>query len=113
MKTFVLLNHTLTEEQKTELGGEIFELPSELKKLWGQVPPDADYDGVQQHLKPILEWAENADRIVAQGDFTAFAVVLQWAKVPVLVATSKREVIEEDGGKKTAIFKHVRFRQVN
>jgi hypothetical protein len=112
MKTCVLLNHDLTPGQREELGGEILELPPELKPIWAQVPPETDYAGVRAHLDPVYEWLwrENPGQIVCQGDFTAFAVVIQ-AGWQVLVATSRRESVEENGIKKS-IFKHVRFRRV-
>jgi len=121
MKTVVLLNHSLTEEQKSDLGGTIFELPPELKKVWGEIPPDVPRFDVTKHLEPILSWIteKNPDRIVCQGDYTAFTLILKrcWLTgMPLLVATSKRETAEEvaaDGSVvKKAIFRHIQFREV-
>jgi len=56
------------------------------------------------------------DAIWHQGDYRMFAAFIEWCRdhdVPLLVATSKREVKEitlHDGSiQKTSIFKHVKF----
>jgi len=121
MKTCVILNHQLTAEQKNELGGEIVEMPAELKKLWGTIPPDVPRFEVGKYLQPLWDWLEKEypDRVVGQGEATAFALLLMRCCVfntPLLVATSRRETVEEvmpDGSVvKKAIFKHVQFREV-
>lgn len=116
LKTAVILSHNLTEEQVQYLGGEVIELPQDLKKVWGQVPAEGDYEEVKVHLNPIFNWIRSLDlnQIVCQGEFSAFAHVLEWG-LPVLVATSRRETVETvvDGvSTKTAVFKHVRFRRI-
>lgn len=121
MKTCAILNHNLTQEQIAELGGDVHQLTPDLKSIWGQIPPDVSKAGVWEHLKPIEDWLEEnrPDQIVCQGDFTAFALVCDWAlyrKCPVLVATSRRETVEtvDPSGctTKTAVFRHVQFRRV-
>lgn len=122
MKTLIILNHQLTNEQVLELGGECRYLTTEQKALWANIPADGDAQRVRDHLAPIFVEIANSDRVVCQGESTAFAQVLRlcdmWG-MPVLVACSTRDSMEVSTmGEsttqtvKTSIFRHAQFRRV-
>lgn len=121
MSVFVILNHELTDEQKADLAvyGEIVTLTPDQKKVWGQIPPTGDKYDVRKHIESITTEIKNHTAVVCQGEFSAFAEVLDWCQAlqkPLLVGCSRRETIEEvlpDGStKKIAVFRHVQFRKV-
>ena len=122
MSVYVILNHELTADQREELTerfGEVEELTSQHRNLWGQVPAEGDCFDVQRHIWPILAKVKDHDVVVCQGEFTAFCEIFtfcQTTKRDVYVACSKRETVEttgEDGSiTKKAVFKHVQFRRV-
>lgn len=130
MSVFVILNHELTPDQSNDLTakfGEVVTLTPDQKKLWSQIPTEGDYYGVQKHVEPIVTAIAGHDAVVCQGEFTAFAVILDHCRgmaaelgnmsgLPVLVACSRRETVEtvgQDGTvTKTAVFRHVQFREV-
>ena len=123
-KALVILSHELLPEQVRELEvdwkvSELLELPTELKSLWANIPPELE--SVTTHIDPIISWmeekAEKSDVVVVQGDYGAtFAVVcsaLDLGLIPVY-ATTKRvveEIVLPDGSvEQRRTFKHVRFR---
>ena len=122
MSVYVILNHELTADQREELTerfGEVEELTSQHRNLWGQVPAEGDHLEVQKHIWPILLKTQDHDAVVCQGEFTAFCSVFtlcQTLQKNVFVACSKRETVEttgEDGSiTKKAVFRHVQFRRV-
>ncbi len=122
---FLLFNHQLTQDQKNDvsdsLGAEqIVEMPSELGKIWGQIPPDMPK--LDDHLKAIKDWlgseAVKGDYALIQGDFGACYAMVNFAfgkgLIPVY-ATTKRETVEEtmaDGSVTvTRQFRHQIFRK--
>lgn len=123
---FNVTNHDLTESQiadaKSALQAEeIVNLPEELKKIWGQVPP-VDTNEVKVRLQPVLDWLEQqvsvGDFCMVAGSRTAVAFVdLQIrSKAAAVESCTERKVQEvqnPDGTvSKTAIFEHIRFRVV-
>ena len=124
-RMFLCFNHELTREQiqdaKRNLNiDEFIHLPSRLKKLWQNIPPDLL--DISSYLKPIIDWLKTKTRegdfILVQGDFGATYLIVQFAfkegLIPVY-ATTKREVIEKKmpDGKVEMIhqFRHVIFRR--
>ena len=124
-RMFLCFNHELTREQiqdaKRNLNiDEFIHLPSSLKKLWQDIPPDLL--DISSYLKPIIDWLKTktreGDLILVQGDFGATYLIVQFAfkegLIPVY-ATTKREVIEKKmpDGKVEMIhqFRHVIFRR--
>ena len=124
-RMFLCFNHELTREQiqdaKRNLNiDEFIHLPSRLKKLWQNIPPDLL--DISSYLKPIIDWLKTTTRegdlILVQGDFGATYLIVQFAfkegLIPVY-ATTKREVIEKKmpDGKVEMIhqFRHVIFRR--
>ena len=124
-RMFLCFNHELTREQiqdaKRNLNiDEFIHLPSSLKKLWQDIPPDLL--DISSYLKPIIDWLKTTTRegdlILVQGDFGATYLIVQFAfkegLIPVY-ATTKREVIEKKmpDGKVEMIhqFRHVIFRR--
>ena len=123
MSVFVILNHSLTAEQRNELEerfGKVVELSPEQQAIWSQVPAEGDRRVVSRHIWPILRAIRLHEAVVCQGEFTATLEIHSWArytKKPFLVACSKRETEEttgEDGAvTKKAVFRHVQFREVS
>jgi hypothetical protein len=85
-----------------------------------QVPPEAGADAVRELA---VEYAgriaaRNAEaeggltvHVMGEMTFTFLLVDLLRARaIPCVASTTAREVIEEGGGKKTAVFRFVRFR---
>ena len=123
-KIFNLTNHTATDQQITDaqksLGiTECIDLPASLKKLWGEIPPEAD--SVTSFVEPVLSWlAETAspeDVVWAQGEWGATVCILQWCRTHGLrcvYSTTARTAIEQRSPDGTIAithqFKHVRFR---
>ena len=122
---FLIFNHELSPLQENsaikELGICLFhKLPSELDRLWSQIPPDITK--LTEYLKPITQWlsdsAQSSDYVLIQGDFGASYLMVQVAfklgLIPVY-STTRREAIETHGadGSVQLIhqFKHVIFRK--
>lgn len=121
MSVFIILNHELTQEQARDLAvyGEIVTLTSDQKKIWGQIPATGDMYDVRKHIANITDEIKHHDAVVCQGEFSAFAEVLDWCQTlekRLLVGCSRRETVEEvlpDGStKKIAVFRHVQFRKI-
>ncbi len=123
MRLFVLLSHELSQQQIRQahevLGvGEILTLPEGLRKTWSSIPPHLE--SLREYLEPIFSWLSQAapgDYVLAQGDFGAVFLVVDYAfsrgLVPVY-ATSERRHREEKAGEEVKIYKtfrHVRFRR--
>ena len=104
-KLLLLFNHTLTDFQAesalSSLGvQEIVDLPSDLKALWRQVPPELIE--IEGYLKPVMEWlTENgaeSDYVLIQGDFGASFLLVKFAFEQGLIpiySTTRREAVEE------------------
>lgn len=122
---FLLFNHTLTETQEADarqnLGVAAIVLPPpEIRRLWGEVPPEAD--SLADHLAPICAWlaqeSKPGDYILIQGEFGATWIMVNEAAsiglVPIY-STTKRMTEEVDlpGGEVDIRhrFVHVRYRR--
>ena len=123
-KVFVLTNHVTTEEQVADLKEnwhirEVCELPADLKKIWGTVPPQAESIG--DYIQPVLTWLQSeckaSDVVWVQGEWGATVTVLLWCKqngIQAIYSTTGRMATEtrtENGVVLTHVFKHVRFRK--
>jgi hypothetical protein len=123
------MNHSLTEEQRIDaaqsLGiDEVVQAPKEILDLWGNIPPELSAVELRERLRPIFDWVMSIGSnnvILIQGEAVSTYMVAKFVHERYslygtfcVAATSRRETIEEklnDGSiKKTAIFKHVRFR---
>lgn len=121
----LLFNHTLTNEQleaaKNQLGeSEITELPTDLKKIWSAVDPEAE--SLQSILNPMLEWLQTQPltqrHVLVQGDFGAVFYMVSWlmhhGAVPVY-STTKRQAVERKDAQNNIVvertIKHVRYRK--
>lgn len=133
-KALVILNHPLSPEQIEDLSrtwgvnsddNAIITLPSELKTLWANIPPEADDVQVFNHVQPISNWARSkdigllpGDMIIIGGELVATLAVIAGMDKDILpvCATTRRESVEKtmpDGSvQKTNVFRHVRFRQI-
>jgi hypothetical protein len=122
---FLIFNHKLTPEQendaKISLGADrMVEMPSHLKELWRQIPPDSAQ--LSDYLRHFKDWlhagSAKDDYALIQGDFGACFIMVNFAfeigLIPVY-ATTRREAVEEsltDGTiKLTHQFRHQRFRK--
>jgi hypothetical protein len=124
-----MLNHKVSDDQvvdaRMSLGvDEIIYAPKDIMDLWGNVPPEASITELKEYLQPIINWVETLDHnsvLLLQGESTSTFQIVRFMQKKYsltgticVAATSRRETIEEklnDGSiKKTAIFKHVRFR---
>lgn len=105
-----------SEEQRTEAAryGEIIDMP------FPAVPPMADSAQVEDMARELVERVlrESPAAVCCQGEMTLTYKVVRLLKahgVPVLAATSAREVIEaitpEDATQKTVVFRFCRFRE--
>lgn len=125
-KCAIIMSHNATEAQIKDLrvnfdAEVVVVAPADIKSAWGQIDPNLDTNGVWASLQPILEWlaAVRPDYVWCQGEMTAVAVIWQWCRtsgtIP-LVATTRRvvEEVTSPNGEvtKTAVFKHVRFRDI-
>lgn len=102
---FLLFNHTFTEDQERDardsLGvREINAIPDDLRKLWGQIPPDLEF--LHEYLEPFRVWlaelSGNGDYVLIQGDFGATFLMVRFCMEKGLVpiySTTRREADEE------------------
>ena len=123
-KIFNLTNHAATGLQIADavqtLGVvECVDLPPQLKKLWGEIPPGIDT--VVNFVQPVLDWLEQVtlqgDVVWAQGEWGATVCAIQWCRIHgirCVYSTTERFAVErkmDDGSIAiTHQFKHVRFR---
>ncbi|MGX3012223.1 CRISPR-associated protein Csx20 [Helicobacter sp. 23-1044] len=118
---FILLNHELTEAQKSESTKRfnITNFMNITNEKWGNIPPDAErLDEFLGDFKTALKSnAKKGDYLLVQGDFGATYAMVRFAislGVTPIYATTKRISVEsiEDGIKVTKkIFAHERFRE--
>lgn len=93
--------------------GEVIDLP------FPAVPADADEANIQtiaqEYLNKVQTIAHPAEVVVhIMGEMTltyALVCLLKQAGYTCVASTSVREVYEEEPGKKTAVFRFVRFRK--
>ena len=123
-KMFLLFSHQITESQivdaKKSLNvKEFIELPTQLQKLWSDIP--ADLKSLDDYFRPLQKYllnnASQHDVILIQGDFGGTHTMVEFCKENQLVpvyATTKREVkelMQDNKIIKTSIFEHVIFRE--
>ncbi len=126
-KLYLLFNHALTPEQIVNAeksfgikNRNIIKLPTNLIKLWQNIPPEIDLD-ISQYLIPLVTYfaqKSKGDYVLVQGDFGAVYymvnILKQMGLVPVY-ATTERNIIEEKLSDNKMItkrvFKHVCFRR--
>jgi len=121
----VLMNHELIQSQKEDalntlkVDTFIF-LPSDLQKLWKQIPPDEE--DITVIVEPIINWlssnSKQGDYILVHGDFGATCVVVSWGlnnkRIPVYSTTQRiyQKTTNESGEiVNVHTFKHVMFRK--
>ncbi len=124
-KMLLVFSHELTPEQiedaRTTLSiNEFVPLPSDLQKLWQNIPPgEPSITSYMEHFRRFIEYnAEKGDYALIQGDFGAVYIMVNVAfsldLVPVY-ATSEREVVEKRVSDNTVrserVFKHRIFRR--
>ena len=121
-KLFLLFSHQLTEAQRDDaresLGvgsGDIKYLPEDLQQRFSNAPPELASIG--PWVQPLKDWlkqcAKPGDYVLIQGDFGVVVSLVAFCKeqgLRPLYATTAREVVMEGDGKKTSIFKHIRYR---
>ena len=122
---FLIFNHNITPVQETDASDsldvqQIIAMPSDIKELWRQIPPDLPE--INSWLNPVKEWlAKNSvinNYVLIQGDFGACYIMVNFAfeigLIPVY-STTKREAVEQheyDGVVKLVHhFKHQIFRK--
>ena len=118
---FILLNHELTEAQKSESTKRfnITNFTNITNEKWGNIPPNAErLDEFLGDFKTALKSnAKKGDYLLVQGDFGATYAMVRFAislGVTPIYATTKRISVEsiENGIKVTKkIFAHERFRE--
>lgn len=107
---FLIFNHDITPLQESDarssLGiGQIRCLPSDLKALWRQIPPDLTE--ISNYLEPVKSWlarqAKKKDYVLTQGDFGACFIMVNFAfksgLIPIYSTTERvaDEEHKEDG----------------
>ncbi len=124
LKTFCLLNHSLTQKQITELrdnfsSDKIIYPDEKLSACWSQIPPEKESQNV---VVKVVDWlkssgASEGDLFIVQGEFgSTFSLVdfaLKNRLVP-LYATTRRVAKESRAGetvKREYIFEHVCFKK--
>jgi len=122
-KMFLLFSHQITESQivdaKKSLNvKEFIELPTQLQKLWSDIP--ADLKSLDNYFRPLQKYllnnASQNDVVLIQGDFGGTHTMVEFCKenqlVPVYATTKRevKEVIQDNKIIKTSTFEHVIFR---
>ncbi len=122
-KAFCLLNHQLTENQKSELKekyniSQIIYPTEELSKRWSQIPTTENID--MSIIFEIVDWlsdAEKKDVLIIQGEFGSTFMMVDYALkhdlIPVHAVTTRIAQESRDGEivKRQYIFEHVCFRK--
>jgi len=122
---FLIFNHSFSKFQEQQAGRElntrnIIEMPTRLKQLWQQVPPEPDT--LKEYLSPFRKWlsekTKTKDIVLIQGDFGATYLMVEFAfklgLTPVYATSVRRatEQIQADGSTKTEhLFNFCRFRK--
>lgn len=80
-----------------------------------QIPPEASSDDVcklvEAYVSKVRESDANVVHVMGEMTFTCALVnALQAIGIPCIASTTRRQVLEEDDGKKTSIFEFVQFR---
>jgi hypothetical protein len=138
---FVCLSHTLTDEQVASLNstfgsGNVVLVSSELKARTSQIPANASLEEIQALAKEVVSEAKsvNATHFICQGEPTfamwanlmaggAFIAdwceginFMNWRSMKCITSTTERQSVDTvnaDGSvTKTAVFKHVQWRNL-
>jgi hypothetical protein len=122
-KAYCLLNHSLTDNQTTELK-EKFDVSDinyptkELSASWSQIPATDKLD--MSIIDSVVAWLKDAskdDILIIQGEFGSTFMIVDYALKAGLIpvhAVTKRVASEEKDGetvKRAYIFQHVCFRK--
>jgi len=122
-KAFVLLNHTLTQNQIMELEkkygvSQIIYPEKELSQKWSQIPATENFD--LDTIQSILQWlsfAQENDVLIIQGEFGSTFMIVDYSLknklVPVHAVTKRvsKESREGEVVHREYIFEHVCFRK--
>jgi hypothetical protein len=123
-KLFLLLNHTLTDAQKSDavsLGfGDFRQAPDDIKDLWSNIPPAGELP--TDTLLIIIKWLQAegcaGDYVLVQGDFGATYYIVSWCInngfIPIYATTNRiaKEQLLLDGSKKVMhTIKNINFRR--
>ena len=122
---FLIFNHNITSVQETDarnsLGVQgIIDMPSDIKELWQQIPPDLSK--ISSWLNPVKDWlAQNSiinDYVLIQGDFGACYIMVNFAfeigLIPVYSTTERKAVEKHDDDGTVKLvhhFRHQKFRK--
>jgi hypothetical protein len=121
-KIINVTNHILTPAQKADAEKkfgvrEFVELPEELKKLWVNIPTDAE--NLRSFVEPIVAFIKQHKNnkkktiVLLQGDIGAVFAVVYKSNIAdnfrFVQSTTERVSVEKDGVK-TSVFNHKMFR---
>ena len=121
MQLFLLLNHSLTQEQIQDLQDlKVTEIIDLNTGKWGQIPPEMEdiTPLLQEYFTTLKNQAQKGDYLLVQGDFGATYQLVNFAKtlglIPIYATTLRetKEMQNADGSiAKHSVFKHCRFRK--
>ncbi len=124
-RILLIFSHELTPEQiedaRTTFNiNEFVPLPSDLQKLWQNIPPsEPSITSYMEHFRRFVkDNADKGDYALIQGDFGAVYLMVNFAfslgLIPVY-ATTEREIVEKRMSDNTVrserVFKHRIFRR--
>lgn len=121
-RLFLLFSHRLTDEQIQDAQAsldvspeDMIHMPEALQQDFSNVPPELE--SVEPWVEPLRNWlgqvAQVGDYVLIQGDFGLVVSLVSYCRarhLRPLYSTTERQVVMEDNGKKTSIFKHIRYR---
>lgn len=123
-KMFVLLNHSLTQLQCTQIHHElhvdqIVSTPEPLRRIWSGIKPEGNLN--TESFQAVIDWLQKetatGDYLLVQGEAGATFYMVDFAfktgLQPIYATTSRQvseQVVENETVTKTAFFKHVTFR---
>lgn len=123
-KTFLLLNHELTQNQISELrekfnSDKIIYPDEKLSLLWKSIPPKEENNEI---VKKAVDWikergAEKGDLFIVQGEFgstfTLADFALKSGLVPIYATTKRieKEIRSGETVRREYIFEHVCFKK--
>lgn len=124
-KMLLVFSHELTPEQIEDARNtlninEFFPLPSNLQKLWQNIPPaEPSITSYMEHFRRFVkDNADNGDYALIQGDFGAVYLMVNFAfslGLNPIYATTERDVLEkrmpDNSVRSERVFKHRIFRR--
>lgn len=110
-----LSNHPSTNWPETQRSSAIDQFEGIQDLPFPQIPPEASSDDicklVEAYVSKVRESDANVVHVMGEMTFTCALVnALQAIGIPCIASTTRRQVLEEDDGKKTSIFEFVQFR---